>query len=155
MSMLIALALVIVPRTDAPKSNQIFTVNQALVMITLSQAARAISARDPKLLRPLLRPHGTFTVMEEKTDGTRTLTSGDWDAYLQNIKPGPERFEERMHDVEIQIDGTVADVWAPYNFFLDGKLEHCGINHFQLVFEGGWKIQNVTWTQRITGCPEG
>lgn len=155
MSLLIALALVIAPRTDAPKSNRVLTVNDALVMITLSRAAEAISARDSELLRPLLRPHGTFTVMEEKPDGTRSLTSGAWDVYLQNMKPGPERYEERMHDVEIRIDGTVADVWAPYSFFVDGKLRHCGINHFQLVFEGGWKIQNVTWTKRMTGCSKG
>jgi hypothetical protein len=152
MSLLLALALAIGPRTDAPKSNKVFTVNDALVMITLDQVARAISARDPELLRPLLRPYGTFTVVDEKPDGTRSLTSGAWDAYLQRMKPGPEKYEERMYDVEIRVDRTVADVWAPYNFFLDGKLRHCGINHFQLVFEGGWKIQNVTWTQRMKGC---
>ena len=152
MSLLIALALAIAPRTDAPKSKRVFTVNDALVMITLAQASRAISARDPELLRPLLRPYGTFTVVEEKPNGTRSLTSGAWDAYLQAMQPGPEKYEERMYNVEIRIDGIVADVWAPYNFFLDGKLWYCGINHFQLVSEGGWKIQNVTWTQRTSGC---
>jgi hypothetical protein len=124
-------------------------------MITLNQAGKAVSARDPKLLRPLLRPYGNFTVMEEKADGSRLLSSGDWDAYLKTLKAGPEEYQEQLLEVRIRRDGEVADVRAPYVFWVDGKLSHCGVNHYQLVFdEGLWKIQNLLWTQRVTGCSQ-
>ena len=45
-------------------------------------------------------------------------------------------------------------VWSPYVFTIDGKLSHCGTNHFDMVRDAtGWKVQNVTWTQRTTDCP--
>ena len=44
-------------------------------------------------------------------------------------------------------------VWAPYTLLKDGKPDHCGYDHFDLVREGTtWKILNVTWSQRTTGC---
>jgi hypothetical protein len=124
------------------------------IQATLKDAMDAIAARDTAVMKPLLRPYGSFTLMEENPDGTRRVMSGDWDAYLAAMKPGPERYEERLHDVDIRVDGTVADAWAPYTFFLDGNVRHCGVDHFQMVLDQGrWRIQNVTWTQRMTGCP--
>src|SRR3546814_4268831 len=53
----------------------------------------------------------------------------------------------------VEIDGDIAMVWAPYTFLLDGKPHHCGIDHFDLIREGiQWKVLNVTWSQRTTGC---
>ena len=129
------------------------TVGQATVLLTLNESMMAIASRNPERMRPLLRPYGTFTVMEENADGTRRLSSGDWDAFLKSMGPGPEKYEERLNDIKIRLDGTVAVVWAPYTFFVDGRVRHCGINHFHLVLDQAeWKIQNITWTQRINGC---
>jgi len=60
---------------------------------------------------------------------------------------------ERIHIDVIRIDGALAMVWAPYQFFYKGTLHHCGVDSFQLVRLGGvWKIQYIIDTRRTKGC---
>ncbi len=61
--------------------------------------------------------------------------------------------DERIQFETIKTDGPLAIVWAPYNFYHNGKFSHCGVNSFQLVrFDGQWKIQYLIDTRRWTGC---
>ena len=70
------------------------------------------------------------------------------------FQPGPEKFEERLSDPAIESDGSVAMVWGNYVFLIDGNVHHCGVDHFDLVRDNGaWKIANVSWSERVTGCP--
>ena len=61
--------------------------------------------------------------------------------------------DERIQFEKILIDGPMASVWTPYQFYYEGKFSHCGVNSFQLVrLESGWKIQYIIDTRRKTGC---
>ena len=61
--------------------------------------------------------------------------------------------DERITFRSIHIDGNLAAVWTPYEFYLNGKFSHCGVNSFQLHKENGqWKIQYVIDTRRKEGC---
>ena len=67
---------------------------------------------------------------------------------------GPALEERLVGAPAIEIDGDIAMVWSPYVFLVDGKLSHCGTDHFDLVREAGqWKVLNITWTKRKTDCP--
>jgi len=57
--------------------------------------------------------------------------------------------DERIQFETIRIDGPLAMVWAPYEFYYKGKFRHCGVNSFQLVrLEDGWKINYLIDTRR-------
>lgn len=57
--------------------------------------------------------------------------------------------DERVQFETIRIDGPLAMVWAPYEFYYKGKFHHCGVNSFQLVrLEDGWKINYLIDTRR-------
>lgn len=61
--------------------------------------------------------------------------------------------DERISFETIKIDGPLAAVWAPYNFYFNGKFSHCGVNSFQLArLNGEWKIQYIIDTRRRAGC---
>lgn len=61
--------------------------------------------------------------------------------------------DERISFEIIRIDGPLAIVWTPYNFYYNGAFSHCGVNSFQLVrFDSAWKIQYLIDTRRRTGC---
>jgi len=61
--------------------------------------------------------------------------------------------DERIVFETIRIDGPLASVWTPYNFYYEGKFSHCGVNSFQLVkINGEWKIQYLIDTRRKQGC---
>ena len=45
-------------------------------------------------------------------------------------------------------------VWAPFVVRRGGKVGNCGVDHFDLVREkDSWKIMNLTFSSRLTGCP--
>jgi hypothetical protein len=61
--------------------------------------------------------------------------------------------DEQIKFNTIKIDGPLAFVWAPYNFFYKGKFSHCGVDCFQVVrMNGEWKIQYIIDTRRKDGC---
>jgi len=63
--------------------------------------------------------------------------------------PLEEKFEERILSYNVQIDGSMAHVWTPYEFYIDGKFSHRGVNSFQVFKEKDiWKIIYVVDTRR-------
>jgi len=57
--------------------------------------------------------------------------------------------DERITFEAIHIDGDLASVFTPYEFFYKGKFSHCGANSFQLVKQNNsWKIQYLIDTRR-------
>jgi hypothetical protein len=64
-------------------------------------------------------------------------------------KQAPGKADERIQFASINIDGNLASVWTPYQFYFDGKFSHCGANSFQLVrINSEWKIQYLVDTRR-------
>lgn len=59
------------------------------------------------------------------------------------------KFQEKILSYNIQIDGSMAHVWAPYEFYLNDKLSHAGVNTFTLFKEkDSWKIIYLIDTRR-------
>lgn len=63
--------------------------------------------------------------------------------------PTDLKFEERILSYNIQVDGSMAHVWTPYEFYVNGKKSHSGVNSFTLFKEKGiWKIIYLIDTRR-------
>jgi len=99
-----------------------------------------------------LRVEGSVDFVDRPSDtgGTRLVrrafTRGD-------MKPG--KYREQYWDPIVHVRGRIGIVWAPYEFWLDGKSHHCGIDVFEMVKEdAGWKIANLMWTQESEACAE-
>lgn len=59
------------------------------------------------------------------------------------------KFEEKILSYKVQIDGAMAHVWTPYEFYINDKLSHSGVNSFQLYKENdGWKVVYILDTRR-------
>jgi hypothetical protein len=126
---------------------------EAGVMVPIDALLVALAARDGQAILAQVRPDGSATVAEEKPDGTRSVRRTSWPDFAASIRPGSERYVERLTDPAVDIDGDIAMVWSPYVFTIDGKVSHCGTDHFDMVREAGrWKIANLTWSKRTTGC---
>lgn len=68
-------------------------------------------------------------------------------------KLGKGDADERISFGAIHIDGPMASVWTPYEFYFKGNFSHCGVNSFQLVrINGVWKIQYIIDTRRKDNC---
>lgn len=67
--------------------------------------------------------------------------------------PSDFKFEEKILSYSIQVDGTMAHVWTPYEFYSNGTFSHSGVNAFILFKENGpeapgWRIIYCIDTRR-------
>ena len=61
--------------------------------------------------------------------------------------------DERSTISKILVDGNMASVWVPYQFYYKGNFSHCGVNSFQLAkLNNEWKIQYIIDTRRKENC---
>ncbi len=89
------------------------------------------------------------SVMEKNAIGTLSFETNS--AFYKSIASIPKnlKIEERILDYKIQIDNSMAQVWTPYEFYIDGKLSHIETNSFTLLLENNiWKIVHIIDTRR-------
>jgi len=88
-------------------------------------------------------------------EGETKLRISDFNKFLEGIVsiPKERKFEEKLKSYSIQVDGPMANAWTEYEFWIDGKMSHCGVNSFQFINEGdGWKIIYLIDTRKRKGC---
>jgi ketosteroid isomerase-like protein len=114
----------------------------------------AFEAGDSAALLRIVHPDGRVTATGQRASGSG-LRSQSWAEFAQRVTPAG-RFSETISDPAVEVDGDVAMVWAPFVVRVDGKVANCGFDHFDLVRDNGsWKIMNLTFSSRTTGCPAG
>jgi hypothetical protein len=60
---------------------------------------------------------------------------------------------EKLLSYTIKIDGNIASVWTPYEFYFNNNFSHCGANSFQLFKnEINWKIIYLVDMRRRDKC---
>ena len=124
------------------------------VKATINTLFTAMKSADAALLKSVFSDSALLqTIARDKEGKTviRTESANDFAALVGTLKK--DSADERISFETVKIDGPLAIVWTPYNFFYNGKFSHCGVNSFQLVrFEGIWKIQYLIDTRRRAGC---
>ena len=100
------------------------------------------------------------SVIDKSFDLNSTSFKED-DGVLRNInrdnfvsaiisRPDSPVWKEKLLSFDVKIDGPLANVWVKYEFWLDDKLSHCGVNSIHLLKKkSGWKIFNITDSRRI------
>lgn len=115
------------------------------VMVPITAMCNAMAKHDAAAFKKPLLPGGSMVLMR---DGKPTQLT--FDAFADLVgKPGKAQIEERIHDPLVRIDNDLAVVWAPFEFLVDGKVDHCGTDLFNLVrADGKWLIASVADTGR-------
>ena len=86
-----------------------------------------------------------------KNQEIRTEKVEDFAKQVGSSKVGD--LDERITISKILIDGNMASVWIPYQFYYKGNFSHCGVNSFQLAkLNNEWKIQYIIDTRRKDNC---
>ena len=91
-------------------------------------------------------------------EGKSILRTENLDQFLKAVasKKAEDIWEEKLLSYNIQVDGNMANVWTPYEFYLNNDFSHCGVNSFQLYLNdsGQWKIIYLIDTRRRKDCKE-
>jgi ketosteroid isomerase-like protein len=137
------------PRADAlpPPATE-----EQAVLAPINQLFAAFAAGDSAAVLRVVYPDGRVTAVGTLRSGNG-LRQESWTQFAARLKPG-EGFQESISDPAIEVDGDIAMVWAPFVVRVGGKVGNCGADHFDLVREAGaWKIMNISFSSRTTGCP--
>jgi hypothetical protein len=110
-----------------------------------------MAKRDTALIKKPVLSGGMMVLMR---DGKPTQMTFE-DFATRVGKPGTTQIQERIHDPLVRIDHDLAVVWAPFEFLVDGKVDHCGTDLFNLVrVDGHWIIASVADTGRKDCAPK-
>ena len=113
----------------------------------------AFEAGDAAAMLRHVYPDGRVTASGVRGDGASNLRQQSWTQFAERVRPD-RPFQERISDPVIDIDGDIAMVWAPFVVRAGGKVSNCGVDHFDLIRENGvWKVMNLTFSSRTSGCP--
>ncbi len=103
---------------------------------------RAFHSRDTIAMTSVLADELVLHTITEKASGIN-LSVETREAFLKSIASTPKsvKYEEKLLAWNIQIDGKLAHVWTPYEFYINDNIVHTGVNSFQLYWKNGiWKI---------------
>ena len=115
----------------------------------------AFHKQDTSALKAMVTEKIILQSISINKEGKTILKEDDYTQFLKNIASIPKdtKFEEKLLDFSIQVDGPMANAWTPYEFWYQGEFSHCGVNSFQLIKDDGtWKIIYLVDTRRKDGC---
>ena len=115
------------------------------IKTTIENFFKGFHKGDVSLLKTTIHKdlYAQTTSVNKKGESVITPTSKAYDnliGFAEKVKPTDDYFEKIL-SYAIHVDGNLASVWTPYEFYNKGKFSHCGSNSFQLFNNNGnWAV---------------
>ena len=116
---------------------------------------KGLQSGDTTIVKETLGDNVMLQTTYINKDGKSILRSEDFSKFLKSLasKNPKDIWEEKLLSYHIQVDSNMANVWTPYEFYLNKNFSHCGVNSFQLFHDGSnWKIIYLIDTRRRKSC---
>ena len=120
------------------------------IQMTIGKFFNAFHQRDSIALKKVCSENLVLHSISESEKGSKFSIQKASDFYKSIATiPLSMKFEEKILSFKVQIDGSMAHVWTPYEFYVNDKLSHSGVNSFQLYKENEvWKVVYILDTRR-------
>lgn len=130
-------------------------LEKASVLEVMDRYLAAISSSDLEAMKQLQMPEGMTYRAKSSADGTVQVVPHPNSWWVDPARKDGHALRERYWAPTVLVRGSIAVVWAPYEFWIDGKTSHCGIDSFDFVKVGGrWLVANAMWTVEPDACAE-
>ncbi|UOB17299.1 nuclear transport factor 2 family protein [Abyssalbus ytuae] len=110
---------------------------------------------DTSIIKKTVHKDLVLQTIYKNKESKNILHTDDASKFFTTIatRPSTQRWDERLLLFKINVEGSMANVWTPYEFWYNEQFSHCGVNSFQLIKEeGNWKIFYLVDTRRKVGC---
>ena len=124
---------------------------------TIERFFEGFHKQDSTIIKSTIYKKIIMQSIGKNREGVEKIKTEDFSQFLKAIVSIPEdkKFEEKLLNFSIKIDGSMANAWTEYEFWFDGQFSHCGVNSFQLIkADNKWKIFYLVDTRRREGCQE-
>jgi len=111
--------------------------------------------RDTLIMNTVLGPNVTLQSASKNGEGVDAIESSNFNNFKRSIatRPSDQVWKEVLLDYKVSIDGNLAHVWTPYEFYFNGTFSHCGANAFTIAkLSDGWKIIHLIDSRRREDC---
>jgi len=126
---------------------------QAAVLEVMDRYLQAIGANDVGTMAALQTPDGMTYTAQATASGEMEIRGRPNAFWLDPARNAGRVLRERYWSPTVLVRGSIATVWAPYEFWVDDKTSHCGIDSFSFVkVRGRWLLSNSQWTVEPDAC---
>lgn len=117
---------------------------------TITDFFLAMKRSDTTGMRSCLHPTVHLEATQDRPDAEPRVIQQSVVNFLAGVARTPAgSLDERIAFEAVHVDGPLASVWTPYEFYFNGRYSHCGVNSFQLIrVQGKWLIQYLIDTRR-------
>ena len=107
--------------------------------------------RDTLMFKKSCHPYINMQTIGKDKEQNNKLILENFQDFMKSIVSIPETVVlfEKLLAFKILLDGPLAHVWTTYEFYVNGKLNHSGVNSFTLFKEKDtWQIIHIIDTRR-------
>jgi hypothetical protein len=136
---------------SAPRNDP---AEEKAVLATVQRMFNAMRTKDTVAFREIFEPNTRLVGMRTRANGEQVIQQLTWERFGSMIAGDTRgQWNERAFNPEVRIRGTLATVWAEYDFHFGQRPSHCGVDAVQLLkTPAGWKIVSIADTYEATGC---
>ena len=137
-----------------PRSTPLATDDERQVLAVVDRLFAAMRTRDTAALQEVFEPGARLVGMRTRPTGEVVLQSLTWERFAAFVASDKREWIERAWNPEVRVRGTLATVWAEYDFHFGATPSHCGVDAVHLLrTQAGWRITGIADTYETTGCP--
>ncbi|WP_299132097.1 nuclear transport factor 2 family protein [uncultured Tenacibaculum sp.] len=122
---------------------------------TINTFFKGLHNGDSTVIKSTLHTSVKIQTTSVNKEGKKILKTETKNQLLRAIasKKVSDIYFEKLLSYTIKVDGNLASVWTPYEFYYNGKFSHCGANSFQLFNNNGkWEIIYLVDMRRRSNC---
>ncbi|MGB4960856.1 MAG: hypothetical protein WBO36_15345 [Saprospiraceae bacterium] len=147
---LLVLSVTMILTTIISAQNDSIEIRQSI-----SQLFDGMRRFDSTMIKMVLADDVVLKTVAENTQGETIIKTESVSAFIQMVGTPQSgvTYDERIISMDIKIDQKMASVWAPYRFYLNQALHHCGVNVFTMAkLKNTWTIISITDTRKKVDC---
>lgn len=135
---------------SAAKKSTNITAEEKSVAAVIDSFFMGMNGGDTNLVKRVCTSTPDFKHLATPKGKNPFMKQEDYAGFLSFISDPKSKgkVDERCKVDHVDISEPMAIVWAPYEFYYDGKFSHKGVNVFTCIHQSdGWKIAGIVDTR--------